>query len=859
MTLLAGSAVIHPAVDSNPPGTAEAFVFTAVTSGSAKVMQLYLDSGSIASRVILGIYSDSAGKPRTRLASVTLTAPKAGAWNTFTLPSPVSIVAGTKYWIALLTPTGQGTIKFRDVAGSPGVAYVSSSTTLTSLPATFSVGAAYQSSPVSAYVAVSVVTDVPPPPPPAAPVVTISCAPASVAEDGVSNLVYTFTRTGEISAPLTVTYAVSGSAANGTDYAAVGASVTFAAGSNTATVTVNPTADSVVESDETITIALTGSGYTIGIPGSATGTISNDDTAPPPPISGSGLFADGDAPNIFGTDSSNYELGTKFTVNQSGSIGALRYFRGAANADDTDAITLRLWRGDGTLLSSAVSTSQPGATGWQSAVLASPVAVNAGESYVVSYGYNFNDNSGAPENYAATQLYFTSARTNTSGTLSTPVAAGVFSTSPGSFPTQAWNNSNYWVDVIFSTSGAPILPLVSLAVAPATVTEDGTANLVYTFTRSGDLTNPLTVNYTVGGSATGGSDYGAIDSSVTFTADSAIATVTVDSTSDSTAEPNETVALALAAGIGYSIASTAAVIGTISNDDALPPGSTLRGWELNAANVGLAPFGMVGSQLPAYTGPSEIPAGSRISGVRFTGPISLYRGDIVIEKCAFRPTSVSTGLPIATTTNYNGNAETAMGRVVIRDCEFDGTLLGAQQAAFAFAFNGIADLQRNYIHHLGSGFGLANTGTQFDALIEQNFVTDTIAWGNAATTGNHIDAFTIRDFTDAARSSRAAIIRNNRFDAGTSSNVTGAFFIQAIYGRVDNVSIEGNLLQGKGYNLGLEQSSDGYSNITCINNRFSSSGWGTHYVSGGAGWATWQENYVYAPAQPDGKGAVVNP
>ena len=117
------------------------------------------------------------------------------------------------------------------------------------------------------------------------------------------------------------------------------------------------------------------------------------------------------------------------------------------------------------------------------------------------------------------------------------------------------------------------LPRITLAVAPTTgVTEDGTANLVYTFTRTGPTTNALTVNYTVGGTATLGTDYTGIAASpatktVTFLANSATAIVTVDPTADTTIETNETVALTLAAGTGYTVGTTTAVTGTINNDD----------------------------------------------------------------------------------------------------------------------------------------------------------------------------------------------------------------------------------------------------------------------------------------------------
>ena len=51
-----------------------------------------------------------------------------------------------------------------------------------------------------------------------------------------------------------------------------------AANSSTATVTVDPTADTTVESDETVSLTLaSGTGYTIGTTSAVTGTITNDD------------------------------------------------------------------------------------------------------------------------------------------------------------------------------------------------------------------------------------------------------------------------------------------------------------------------------------------------------------------------------------------------------------------------------------------------------------------------------------------------------------------------------------------------------------------------------------------------------
>jgi hypothetical protein len=74
-----------------------------------------------------------------------------GAWNTIALPA-ASITAGTKYWIAILSPTGSaGAVAFRDLgAGTKSV--MCSTTSLAALPATWISGAAYANSPMTAYV-----------------------------------------------------------------------------------------------------------------------------------------------------------------------------------------------------------------------------------------------------------------------------------------------------------------------------------------------------------------------------------------------------------------------------------------------------------------------------------------------------------------------------------------------------------------------------------------------------------------------------------------------------------------------------------------------------------------------------------
>ncbi|NCS13509.1 MAG: hypothetical protein GPJ08_21625, partial [Microcystis aeruginosa G13-09] len=332
--------------------------------------------------------------------------------------------------------------------------------------------------------------------------VTLAVSPSSVTEDGTTNLVYTFTRSGVTTNPLTVNYTIGGTATNGTDYTSIPTSVTFAANSATATVIVDPTADTTVESDETVALTLaTGTGYTVGTTTAVTGTILNDDLPSITlAVSPSSVTEDGTA-NLVYTFTRSGVTTNALTVN---------YTLGGTATLNTD------YTRTGTTNTVTFAANSATAT-----VIVDPTADTTVESN---------------ETVALTLA------TGTGYTVGTPNAA---------------------TGTILNDD----LPSITLAVSPSSVTEDGTANLVYTFTRSGVTTNALTVNYTLGGTATNGTDYTSIPTSVTFAANSATATVIVDPTADTTVEPDETVALTLATGTGYTVGTPNTVTGTITNDD----------------------------------------------------------------------------------------------------------------------------------------------------------------------------------------------------------------------------------------------------------------------------------------------------
>ncbi|MGN6869362.1 MAG: hypothetical protein ACTHMY_13265 [Solirubrobacteraceae bacterium] len=144
--------------NSRPAGTAYAFAYTAVQSGAAASMNVYVDSPSKATNLIAGIYSSRSGHPYTLLAYGQDPAPTAGQWNQVSLTSPTTLTAGQKYWIAILG-TG-GTLNFRDSAKG-NCSQNNYQTNLNALPASFWGGTGYSACSLSAYATSASVTQAP--------------------------------------------------------------------------------------------------------------------------------------------------------------------------------------------------------------------------------------------------------------------------------------------------------------------------------------------------------------------------------------------------------------------------------------------------------------------------------------------------------------------------------------------------------------------------------------------------------------------------------------------------------------------------------------------------------------------------
>ncbi|MFM6731750.1 MAG: FG-GAP-like repeat-containing protein, partial [Microcystis panniformis] len=347
---------------------------------------------------------------------------------------------------------------------------------------------------------------------------TINDVTVTEGNSGTTNAVFTVSLSSAASTVVSVNYATAnGTATAGTDYTAIPpTTLTFNPGETSKTITVPVNGDNQVELNETFFLNLSnlqanGSNVTLA-DNQGQGTITNDDSA-------SIAISD-----VTITEGNSGTTNAVFTVTLSNPI-------------DT-AITLNYATADGT-----ATTADNDYT----AINLTPLTFNAGEtSKTITVAVNGDNKVESNETF-----FVNLSNLNANGrnvTITDNQGQGTI------------NNDD---------------TNVTLAVSPASVTEDGTTNLVYTFTRTGVTSNALTVNYNVGGTATFNTDYTqtgaasftATTGTVTFAVGLSTATVTIDPTADTIVEADETVILTLISGTGYTLDAATTATGTITNND----------------------------------------------------------------------------------------------------------------------------------------------------------------------------------------------------------------------------------------------------------------------------------------------------
>jgi len=155
-----------------------------------------------------------------------------------------------------------------------------------------------------------------------------------------------------------------------------------------------------------------------------------------------------DATTIFGTgmpqhpwweDHDAVQVATRFTVAEGGTARAVRFYKGSAN---TGSHTGYLWRtSDGAKLAEAAFSGET-AEGWQTAHFTTPVILEAGVEYRVGL-------------YSTTGRYAVDlgglTATQTLGSFTIPARGSAFVYGRG-YPA-AVSAHNYWVDILFESSG----------------------------------------------------------------------------------------------------------------------------------------------------------------------------------------------------------------------------------------------------------------------------------------------------------------------------------------------------------------------------------------------------------------------
>ena len=447
------SSAVPGTPSTNDPGAVEVGMkFTTDRPGYITAIRFYKGAGNT------GVHTGSLWTASgAKLAGVTFTGETASGWQQATLASPVAVAASTTYVVSYYAPSGSyssdnsyfgtardnsplhapsgtnGVYRYGSASGFPSDSYQSSN---------YWVDVVFED---SAAQSVPVIN-------------SFTASPAAVVAGQSATLSFSVQGASSLSIDQGVG-AVSGGSVSVTPSATTTYTLTAANAAGTTTASV-----------------------TVGVMPAA-----------PPPSSACpcSLFPSSAVP---GTPSTNdpgaVEVGMKFTTDRPGYITAIRFYKGAGN---TGVHTGSLWTASGAKLAGVTFTGET-ASGWQQATLASPVAVAASTTYVVSYY--------APSgSYSSDNSYFGTARDNSP--LHAPSGTnGVYRYGSASgFPSDSYQSSNYWVDVVFEDSAAQSVPVInSFTASPAAVVAGQSATLSFSVQGASSLSIDQGVGAVSGGS-----------------------------------------------------------------------------------------------------------------------------------------------------------------------------------------------------------------------------------------------------------------------------------------------------------------------------------------------------------------------
>ena len=479
------------------------------------------------------------------------------------------------------------------------------------------------------------------------PTISIAVAPASVSEDGATNLIYTVTSSPAIASATTVNISTSGTATTGSDYTGGVTTLTIPANTASATITINPAVDGTVEADETVILTVAaGTGYTVGAPASATGTILNDDVPSasiavlPTSVVENGaadlvytvtlnqasLSAISVNFNVSGTATS----GTDFAAvtsplvisagNTTGTITVNPNGDTTIESDETAIITLAT--GSSYTVGAPASATGTIANDDLPNLTINDVTANEGNAGITNFTFTLSLSAPAPTGGVG----FSIATANGTATAGVDYVANSLTAQaiPAGSSTYTFTvlangdalnevSETFFVNVTSLTNANALDvqglgtitnddPLPSLSINDVSVTEgnSGTTNAVFTVTLSAASGQTVQVNYATADDTTSQpADYTSTSGTLTFGPVQTTRTITVLVNGETVPEANETFFVNLSGATNATITDTQG-IGTITNDDvpvtvspaSLPNGTVAAAYSQTiTASGGVAPYG----------------------------------------------------------------------------------------------------------------------------------------------------------------------------------------------------------------------------------------------------------------------------
>lgn len=389
--------------------------FSSDTAGQVTGIRFYKSGGNTGTHT--GSLYTTAGQ---QLATVTFTNESSMGWQTATFSQPVNIQADTEYVAAYKAPTGT----YSYTAGGFGDGFASGPLRVVTDSGAYSYSGDFPNTASTASYMVDLVFALAPQP------LSVTAQVPAPGATGIPT---------DVKPSITFSTAINPSASFTLNASGASVAGTAALSADSRTITFTPAAALPAST------VITATASNVATP--------QGQTLPPTTWQFTTAAATVQQSTIFGSllpqvaaasETKSVELGTAFSVSQAGNVTGIRFYKGTGN---TGTHVGSLWNSAGTRLAQVTFTNET-ATGWQTATLSAPVALSTGQTYVVSYR--------APNGrYSYTSGFFNQTWTSGVFTASGPNNGVYRYGSGGVMPANSFNATNYFVDVVYSTSAAP--------------------------------------------------------------------------------------------------------------------------------------------------------------------------------------------------------------------------------------------------------------------------------------------------------------------------------------------------------------------------------------------------------------------